>query len=41
MSEQPPKTGVAREIWELDEDEVAERFGELEDEDDEPEVGSE
>jgi hypothetical protein len=28
MSKQPPKTGAARTIWELDEDEVAEIFDE-------------
>ena len=27
MSNQPPKTGAARRLWELDDDEVAELFG--------------
>lgn len=26
MSDQPPKTGTARELWELDDDEVSEHF---------------
>jgi hypothetical protein len=30
MSKQPPKTGAAREIWELDEDEVAAIFEDTE-----------
>jgi hypothetical protein len=33
MAEQPPKTGPARALWDLDEDEVREIFDE-----DEPEV---
>ena len=26
MSDQPPKTGTARRLWELDDDEIAEHF---------------
>ena len=29
MAEQPPKTGAARRLWDMSDEEVAERFGQI------------
>ena len=39
MSRQPPKTGIARRLWDLSDEEVAAIFDDDGDEDDETEAG--